>query len=101
MVSGAVLDGIQVELEASGGDAGESPEGPVETLPPVTAGAPVEAVKPASEPSGEAKTAQAASEPPKEPPPAEAGAPAEAETAKTPVPAAEAPRAQKAANGGE
>jgi small subunit ribosomal protein S2 len=33
LMSGAVLEGIQAELEASGGDVGEAPEGPVETLP--------------------------------------------------------------------
>jgi len=37
LISGAVLDGIQAELEASGGDAGAAPEGPVETLPEASA----------------------------------------------------------------
>ncbi|MEE8499278.1 MAG: 30S ribosomal protein S2, partial [Kiloniellales bacterium] len=35
LISGAVLEGIQAEVEASGGDAGEAPEGPAETLPKV------------------------------------------------------------------
>ncbi|RMD62905.1 MAG: 30S ribosomal protein S2, partial [Alphaproteobacteria bacterium] len=37
LVAAAVLDGIQAELAASGADIGETPEGPVETLPAVEA----------------------------------------------------------------
>ena len=33
LMVGAVLDGIQQEITSAGGDVGESPEGPVETLP--------------------------------------------------------------------
>ena len=43
LISGAVLDGIQAELEATGGDAGAAPEGPVETLPEAPAETPAKA----------------------------------------------------------
>ncbi len=78
MISGAVLDGIQAEVEASGGDAGAAAEGPVETLPAATDDAASEA-KPAKTASGDAAA---------EAKPAEA-APAEAKPAE-PAPAAAA-----------
>jgi len=54
LISDAVLDGIQAEVEASGGDAGESEEGPMEALPEGTAD------KQASEAKAESKTEPAA-----------------------------------------
>ncbi len=72
LVSGAVLDGIQAELEASGDDAGAAPEGPIETLPEA----------PAVTPAAEAPAAAAAtSEPAAQAPAAPAAAPAEAPAA--------------------
>jgi small subunit ribosomal protein S2 len=124
LVSGAVLDGIQVELEASGGDAGEASEGPVESLPPAETGAPAEAAQPISdeasgqaapsdtatsaetagptkaapEPSGKAEAA-AAPVAPNEPAPAEAAAPAAAKATETAGPTEEAPGHPKGREG--
>ena len=50
LIADAVLDGIQAEMTASGGDVGESVEGPVESLPP----------EPAAEPAAEAPAEPAA-----------------------------------------
>ena len=56
LVSGAVLDGLQAELMASGADIGESEEGPVESVP-------VEAVTEAKPAEPEAKTEEAQAKP--------------------------------------
>lgn len=90
LISGAVLAGIQVEVETSGEDAGEAPDGPVEILPAAGEAAPAEAAAVAEtpEPSAEAASAEAASA---EAAPAEA-APAEAEPAEA-APAEVAPAA--------
>ncbi len=56
LLSGAVLDGIQEEVVASGGDVGEAIEAPAESLPPEAAPA-----EPAAE-SGTAETAPTAPE---------------------------------------
>jgi len=53
LISDAVLDGIQAEVEASGGDAGESEEAPVESLPETSA------EQPAAEKEDEAKAESA------------------------------------------
>ncbi|GAB4394829.1 MAG: 30S ribosomal protein S2 [Kiloniellaceae bacterium] len=53
LIADAVLDGIQAEMTASGGDAGESVEGPVESLPAEGEAAP------AAEAAGEAPAAEA------------------------------------------
>jgi small subunit ribosomal protein S2 len=109
LISGAVLDGIQAEMEASGGDAGAAPEGPVETLPETPPAAPADvpaataAETPAETPAvtAEAPGAEAAaSEPapaetPAEEPTAEpvaAPAAAEAPAEEAPKPAEEAPK---------
>ena len=99
LISGAVLAGIQVEVEASSEDAGEAPDGPVESLPaadapasaePAAPAAPAEAVAPPETPEAPAEAAPAeaapaeaapteAAAPPETPEkPAEAAAPAEA-----------------------
>ncbi len=67
LIADAVLDGIQAEMTASGGDVGESVEGPVESLPPEPAAeaaaepaaeTPAETAAPAAEkPAGEAPQA--------------------------------------------
>ncbi len=51
LVSSSVLDGIQAELAATGGDAGEAEEGPVEPLPE-SAGAPAEKAAAPAEKTG-------------------------------------------------
>ena len=71
LISGAVLAGIQVEVEASGDDAGEAPEGPVESLPAAGEATPAEA---ASAEAGSAESAPAEAAPAA---PAEAAAPPE------------------------
>ncbi len=82
LISGAVLEGIQAEVEASGGDAGEAPEGPAETLPK----------------AGEAVVEAVAAAPATEAVPAESAAPtAEAAPAAAAVPAADAAPAESAA----
>jgi len=55
LIADAVLDGIQAEMTASGGDAGESVEGPVESLPAEGEGE----AAPAAEAAGEAPAAEA------------------------------------------
>ena len=89
LISGAVLDGIQVELEASGGDAGAAPDGPVEVLPEAPAAAPEAAPEAAaSEPGVADASAKTAAEPAAEPTPAEPAAePAPAEADGGPKPA--------------
>jgi small subunit ribosomal protein S2 len=72
LIADAVLDGIQAEMTASGGDAGESVEGPVEKLP--------EATEAAAEPAAEAPAAET--------PAAEAPAPAAEEPAAETTPQA-------------
>ena len=67
LIADAVLDGIQAEMTASGGDAGESVEGPVEKLP--------------EEPAAAAAAEQPAAEPAPAEPAAEAPAPAAEEAA--------------------
>jgi len=57
LISDAVLDGIQAEVEASGGDAGESEEAPVESLPETAA------EQPAAEKEDEAKAESATAAP--------------------------------------
>ena len=69
LISGAVLAGIQVEVEASGDDAGEAPEGPVESLPAAGEAAPAEAA-PAEAGSAESVPAEAAPATPAEVAPA-------------------------------
>ena len=111
LISGAVLAGIQVEVEASGDDAGEASEGPVETLPaageaaPAEAGsaesasaeaalaAPAEAAAPPEKPEAPAESARAESVSAEAAPaaPAEAAAPPE-----TPEAPAESARAESA-----
>ena len=88
LISGAVLAGIQVEVEAGGEDAGEAPEGPAESLPAAAEAAPAEAAASAEtpQPSAEAAPAEAA---PAEAAPVEA-APAEVAPAEA-VPAEAAP----------
>ena len=81
----AVLDGIQQELEISGGDVGEAEEAPLEALPE-----PDEAAAPADEAAPE--TVAVASESGTE----KADAPAEAETAKAEETAAEEETAKAA-----
>ncbi|MEO3430055.1 30S ribosomal protein S2 [Pelagibius sp. CAU 1746] len=66
LIADAVLDGIQAEMTASGGDAGEAVEGPVEKLPE----------EPAAESAAEAAPETAAEAAPEAP----AEAPAAAET---------------------
>jgi small subunit ribosomal protein S2 len=109
LISGAVLDGIQAEMEASGSDAGAAPEGPVETLPEAPTAAPADvpvataAETPAETPEVTAEapgTEAAASEPaPTKTPaaapaaePAAAPAAAEAPAEEAPKPAEEAPK---------
>ena len=101
LISGAVLAGIQVEVEASGEDAGEAPDGPVESLPAAGApapaetaalAAPAEAVAPPETP--EAAPAEAA---PTEAAPTEAAAPPETPEA----PAEATAEAEKDAKTGE
>ncbi len=91
LISGAVLAGIQVEMEASGEDAGEAPEGLAESLPAAGEAAPAETAASAEtpQPSAEAAPAETA---PAEAAPAEA-APAEAAPAQA-APAEEATPAQ-------
>jgi len=57
LISDAVLDGIQAEVEASGGDAGESEEAPVESLPKTAA------EQPAAEKEDEVKAESATAAP--------------------------------------
>ena len=96
MISGAVLDGIQAELEASGGDAGAAPEGPVETLPAAPAEAAAEAKPAEAAPTEAAPTEAAAEAKPAEPAPAEAAAEAKPAEAKPAEAAAEAKPAEAA-----
>ena len=59
LLADAVLDGIQVEVGVSGGDAGEAAEGPQESLPAEGAegeGEPKQAEGDGQAPAGEAKT---------------------------------------------
>lgn len=80
LISDAVLDGIQAEVEASGGDAGESEEAPSETLPEAVAEQPAAAAESAPEPAAEPATE--GSEPAAEP----AAKGAEEATAAAPAP---------------
>ncbi len=73
LISGAVLDGIQAELEASGGDVGAATEGPVETLPEAPAAPPA---APAETPAAAAVTSEAPAEVPAAPAAEPAAAPA-------------------------
>jgi len=79
LIADAVLDGIQQEVIAGGGDVGESEETPHETLP-VEAEAATDAPAEAEAPAAEAPAAEAPAE-----------APAEAEAPVAEAPAAEAP----------
>ena len=81
LVADAVLDGIQVEVMASGGDVGEMADAPQEDLPE----------KAGSETAGEEKKAEDATEAPA----SDGGAEESADSAKSPVPDAE----QKPAGG--
>jgi len=82
LISDAVLDGIQAEVEASGGDSGESEEAPAEALPEKAAEQPAAASEqPAVE---DADKAKAKAEPAAETP---AAAPAAAEGGETTSPA--------------
>jgi len=84
LISDAVLDGIQAEVEASGGDAGESEEAPAEALPEKAAEQPAAtSEQPAAEDADKAK-AKAKAEPAAETP---AAAPAAAEGGETTSPA--------------
>ncbi len=91
LVSGAVLDGIQAELEASGGDAGAAPDGPVEILPeaPAATAGPATAEAAEREPAAAPAATALAAEPAPEPAPDPAAAPAEPAAAPAPEPAAE------------
>ena len=98
LVADAVLGGIQQEVLASGGDAGEAVEAPEETIPEVAAAAEAPVEAPAAEtPAAETPAAETPAETPAEAPAGEAAAadtaPAEApaETSETP---AEAPQEQ-------
>ncbi len=95
LISAAVLDGIQVELETSGKDAGEASEGPAESLPPAGEVAPVstEADAPSeTQPAPEAAPVEAASVPTEAAPVEAAPVPAEAAPVEAaPVPAEAAP----------
>jgi small subunit ribosomal protein S2 len=97
LISGAVLDGIQAELAASGGDAGAAPDGPVEVLPEAPAETP-EAPAPEA-PATEVSATEASAT---EAPASEAAAekPAVAETPAEPAtkPAAEPASEPAAAN---
>ncbi len=89
LISGAVLDGIQAELEASGGDAGAAAEGPVETLPEAPAETPAKdsaetPAAPTEMPAAAAVTSEAPAEVPAAPAAAPAAEPA-AEPAATPA----------------
>ncbi len=89
LISGAVLDGIQAELEASGGDAGAAAEGPVETLPEAPAETPAKdsaetPAAPTEIPAAAAVTSEAPAEVPAAPAAAPAAEPA-AEPAATPA----------------
>ena len=65
LIADAVLDGIQAEMTASGGDAGESVEGPVESLPAEGEGEAAPAAEAAGEaPAAEAPAAEGATEEP-------------------------------------
>jgi small subunit ribosomal protein S2 len=105
LVSGAVLDGIQAELEASGGDAGAAPDGPVEVLPEAPAATPAatpEAPAPAKTPEAPAPEAAASAavvaETPAEPVAAPAAEPAaKPAAAEAPAEPAAAPAAEPAA----
>ena len=57
LIGGSVLDGIQQEVKAAGGDAGASPTGPTESLPGVSAAEEAEAkdASPAAKKSDEKK----------------------------------------------
>ena len=91
LISGAVLDGIQAELEASGGDAGAAPEGPVEVLPEAPAETPAAATaEPVAAVASEPAPAPTAVEPVAEPAAAATEAPAETAAAATAEPAAAA-----------
>ena len=79
MMVGAVLDGIQEEITSTGGDIGESAEGPVEKLPGKTAG---EAPGKPAVPAPAADKAKTAKEPPAKP------AADDPKKAKEPAPAA-------------
>jgi small subunit ribosomal protein S2 len=80
LLSGAVLDGIQTSVGASGGDIGESEVAPVEVLPVEDVVAAAEAAAPAAE---EAPAEAAAEEAPAEAAAEEAPAKASAETEAT------------------
>jgi hypothetical protein len=83
LISGAVLDGIQAELEASGGDAGAAPDGPVEVLP---------------EGPGEIPAEIPAESPAKSPAKSPAESPAESPAKTAEAPAAEASASKPAAS---
>ena len=92
LISDAVLDGIQAELMASGGDVGEAEEAPAETLPEAAGEAAA-----AAEPEKPEKPAETAAEAPTESPaepPAETPSETPAET--TAEAAAEAPAEETA-----
>ncbi len=98
LISGAVLDGIQAELEASGGDAGAAAEGPVETLPEAPAETPAAPpAAPAETPAAAAVTSEAPAEVPAEPAAAPAAAPAAEPAAEPAAAPAAAPAAEPAA----
>ena len=102
LISGAVLDGIQAELEASGGDVGAAAEGPVETLPEAPAETPAEtpAAPPAAlteTPAAAAVTSEAPAEVPTEPAAEPAAEPATAPAAEPATASAAAPAAEPVA----
>ena len=110
LISGAVLDGIQAEMEARGGDAGEAVDGPAEVLPEAAAAAaaaaaPAAEETPAAAPAAEEAPAAAAAPAADETPaaaaaetPAAAPAPAAAVPAEAPAePVAAEPAAEPAA----
>ena len=93
MISGAVLDGIQAEVSARGGDIGEMAEAPAETIP---------AVAEAEKPAEAAAAAETPAEAPAEAPAEEAAAtPAETASAEEAVAAEETAKDGDAAADGD
>ena len=95
LVADAVLDGLQVELRASGVDVGAAQQAPKEALPAPAEATPAAAVpEPAATPAAEAPPAAAAPEPAAAP--TVEAAPAEEAPEPAATPAAEAPPAAAA-----
>ncbi len=102
LISGAVLDGIQAELEASGGDVGAAAEGPVETLPEAPAETPAATpaappAAPTETPAAAAVTSEAPAEVPIEPAAEPAAEPATAPAAEPATASAAEPAAEPVA----